>query len=605
MLLDTGGSGRTGGFIRTPGPGVGWAGGLPVKGTIGQGYGVKNSDYSAGYHTGLDISAPAGTPVYTPLDGVVISAGYSGAYGNAVYVRHKDGTVGLYGHMQFVSVRQGQRVRAGTKLGGVGTTGNSTANHLHWEIRKPGNVYGAQYDPQKYIDGYYKGRGGGGEVRQPRNNSPLTLAEMKWYARRAGFNEREASIMAAIGFYESGGRPGAHNGDAGTGDNSYGLWQINMLGGMGPDRRAALGIRNNNALFDPATNARAAYMIYKQQGLHAWSVYTNGSYRGKLNQATQVSAQRPTGGGGGGGMGLEDAMSYFFPEQEAASPRELAEGASFSVAFFKSDPELWKIFQSAIDRGDTDSRGLLADIRNSKWWRTHSESQRAAQAMKTSDPQTYRLRMRNTKAQVKNLAGELGIDLKKNQLNKVAQMVFVMGWGDEQVRDYMINTSRLSAQLRKGKEVGGQAGELQDAFNRVAAAYGLNPSDNMVAKQVLKVMRGNGTQQDMMSWAQNRAKQLYPHLSDDIDRGLSVEDVAAPFRDAAARLLEESPDAINLRDSLISRALKGDGKATMNLADFEEMVRRSPGWQTTDQANEAYMGFGREVLSDFGFMGRG
>lgn len=86
-------------------------------------------------------------------------------------------------------------------------------------------------------------------------------------------------IMAAIAMAESGGNTRAHNPNAGTGDNSYGLWQINMLGAMGPARRREFGISRNEDLFDPFINARAAKKIQASQGLGAWSVYSSGAYR--------------------------------------------------------------------------------------------------------------------------------------------------------------------------------------------------------------------------------------------------------------------------------------------------------------------------------------
>lgn len=78
-------------------------------------------------------------------------------------------------------------------------------------------------------------------------------------AAGAGFSGEALRIAVAIALAESGGNPGAHNGRAP--DDSYGLWQINMLGALGPQRRAALGLRSNSDLFDPMTNARAAFMI--------------------------------------------------------------------------------------------------------------------------------------------------------------------------------------------------------------------------------------------------------------------------------------------------------------------------------------------------------
>lgn len=98
-------------------------------------------------------------------------------------------------------------------------------------------------------------------------------------AQQAGFTPEQARIMAAVAMAESSGNPKAHNPNASTGDNSYGLWQINMLGGMGPERRRLFGISSNEQLFDPVVNAKAAKAIFDQQGFGAWSVYKSGAYR--------------------------------------------------------------------------------------------------------------------------------------------------------------------------------------------------------------------------------------------------------------------------------------------------------------------------------------
>lgn len=127
--------------------------------------------------------------------------------------------------------------------------------------------------------GGYEDTGGGD------SGEKLSVAQMVSLAKEAGFSDEEAVIMAAIGAGESSGRTGAHNPDASTGDNSYGIWQINMLGKMGPERRAQFGIETNEELFDPKKNAAAAREIYEQQGFQAWSVYKSGAYEKYLGTA--------------------------------------------------------------------------------------------------------------------------------------------------------------------------------------------------------------------------------------------------------------------------------------------------------------------------------
>ena len=102
-------------------------------------------------HAGIDIPAPSGTNIYAAKSGVVIHAakgtGSSWSYGNYVIVSHSDGTSTLYGHMSRIGCKQGQTVRQGDVIGYVGTTGRSTGNHLHFEIR----VGSTRKDPVNYF----------------------------------------------------------------------------------------------------------------------------------------------------------------------------------------------------------------------------------------------------------------------------------------------------------------------------------------------------------------------------------------------------------------------------------------------------------------------
>ncbi len=97
-------------------------------------FGDRN--YGSGHHYGIDIAAPAGTPVYASDGGVVVHAGWnSGGYGNWVVIDHQNGFKTVYAHNSAVIAYPGQRVHQGQLLALVGSTGDSTGNHLHFEIR--------------------------------------------------------------------------------------------------------------------------------------------------------------------------------------------------------------------------------------------------------------------------------------------------------------------------------------------------------------------------------------------------------------------------------------------------------------------------------------
>lgn len=118
----------------------------PVSGTITSRFGSRESIRSSG-HTGLDIAAPKGTKIKAAASGTVIFAGYSGGYGNVVKISHGSGIKTYYAHCSKLYVKEGQKVSAGDVIATVGSTGNSTGNHLHFEVVKNGT----SLNPQNYL----------------------------------------------------------------------------------------------------------------------------------------------------------------------------------------------------------------------------------------------------------------------------------------------------------------------------------------------------------------------------------------------------------------------------------------------------------------------
>ncbi|MET9934460.1 MULTISPECIES: peptidoglycan DD-metalloendopeptidase family protein [unclassified Streptomyces] len=128
---------------------AGWT--LPVSGALGTPYRQKGSAWSSGYHTGVDFPVPVGTPIKAAGPGVVHSAGWAGAYGNEVVIRHDDGKYSQYAHMAGTPlVKAGQKVRGGQQIGVSGETGNAFGPHLHFEIRT-GPGYGSDISPIAYL----------------------------------------------------------------------------------------------------------------------------------------------------------------------------------------------------------------------------------------------------------------------------------------------------------------------------------------------------------------------------------------------------------------------------------------------------------------------
>lgn len=121
----------------------------PAVGDVTSPFGLRKSPWGAGsdFHPGIDIANNAGTPIFATADGIVVKAGWSGGYGNLVQIDHGNGIATLYGHNSLISVSVGQTVKKGQLISYMGSTGNSTGPHVHYEIR----VNGTAVNPESFL----------------------------------------------------------------------------------------------------------------------------------------------------------------------------------------------------------------------------------------------------------------------------------------------------------------------------------------------------------------------------------------------------------------------------------------------------------------------
>jgi murein DD-endopeptidase MepM/ murein hydrolase activator NlpD len=115
---------------------------LPTYGRITSGFGYRRNPFGRGYefHTGIDIANSKGTPIKASGDGIVTNAGWESGYGYLVKINHQNGYESLYGHNSKILVRVGQEVERGQVIAYMGSTGRSTGNHSHFEVRLNGKA---------------------------------------------------------------------------------------------------------------------------------------------------------------------------------------------------------------------------------------------------------------------------------------------------------------------------------------------------------------------------------------------------------------------------------------------------------------------------------
>lgn len=137
----------------------------------------------------------------------------------------------------------------------------------------------------------------------PGSSKALTGAQVEMLMRQAGFPDSELKTGVGVAFAESSNVPTAHVRD--SDDDSYGLFQINMIGALGPDRRRRFNLKNNQQLLDPAINTQVAYKIWKENGWKAWTTYTSGKYKDGIIPRTEQGVENVT-------EGVKDAASAPF-----------------------------------------------------------------------------------------------------------------------------------------------------------------------------------------------------------------------------------------------------------------------------------------------------
>lgn len=417
--------------------------------------------------------------------------------------------------------------------------------------------------------------------------------------QQAGFKGAAANTMYGIVMAESGGNAMSHNTNAGTGDNSYGLAQINMLGDMGPARLKEYGLTSNDQLFDPLTNLKVAYQM-SGGGTHFgdWSTYNSGAY---LNQAPGATVTNS----GGSGMTMDSSASgggaYTPTETPAQKKADLLAGVGPLASLLTSIPELQAILNKALSTGMTAAEFQNA-INNSQWYRTHSDSVRNAAIQQASDPATYAKMLQQEQTKVSLLASQMGVQLTSQQIAKLAGQSYMQGFTQDQL------TKQLAGMFNRGGALGGQAAQIHDDLMKTAAAYGQNWTDAQTRFRTQQVLANPGMLDTYKEQMKTAAMSMYPGLMQQLNAGLTVEDVAQPYKQSMANLLELDPNTITLNDRMIKQALQGTGQAAAGqpatatpVWQFEQQVKSDPRWQLTKNAHADTSALLEQLGHDWGY----
>lgn len=283
------------------------------------------------------------------------------------------------------------------------------------------------------------------------------------------------------------------------------------------------------------------------------------------------------------------------------SQKEWAEYYGWALALLNSDPSLKKLFDDAV-KNDYTREKFVAELRKTKWYQNNGESARQTLALKFTDPETWRQRVRVIYANIQQLAGQMGIKSSWQTMWDMAEDALMFGWDNAQLR------SALSKYLSGGKNgiYGGEAGDAAEQLRQYAYQMGIRIDESSINSWLKGILNGSRTIQDYKGYLQKMAIAAFPTLADDIKGGLSVRDIASPYMEAMGRILEINSAELDLFDPTIRSALTNvspeSGKAELKpLWQFENELRKDPRWLQTNNAREGLNGVAHSVLKDFGF----
>jgi hypothetical protein len=285
------------------------------------------------------------------------------------------------------------------------------------------------------------------------------------------------------------------------------------------------------------------------------------------------------------------------------SNSELAESYGFALSFLKSNKELRHKFDLAVKHSWTPEK-FIAEIKGTHWFKKNGEAARNYQLLKKSDPGTWRQKRNNTYAQIKDAAAQLGAVMSSKTLSRVTENALQFGWNDAQIRDTLAQYVHATNGVYKGA-----AGNDIQTMKTAAYKNGIKLSKATEESWAQSIAKGNNTADYYVNHIRTMAKTLAPAFAAQLDAGIDLQDIASPYIESKAKILEIDPAQVDLFDKDIRSALSGqtqDGKpSSKTLWQFEQDMRKDPRWLKTQNAQDSVSSVAKKILSDFGFQGVG
>lgn len=280
---------------------------------------------------------------------------------------------------------------------------------------------------------------------------------------------------------------------------------------------------------------------------------------------------------------------------------ELASEYGWSLALLKSDPSLWKLFQAAVS-GNWATDKFVAKVKTTAWYKKNGEAARQYYILKATDAAQLNSRRAALIAQMQDAASTMGAIIPSKKLSTIAERALMFNWNDAQLKNAMGSYVKAVNGVYSGA-----AATDTEQLRQTAWRNGIQLSSPTLQNWAALIAKGNGSVQMFQTQVRNLAKSLAPGYAQELDAGMDLYDIAQPYLQSKAKILEMNPADIDLFDPDVRKAMSGttkDGKpASTSLWQFEQSLRQDRRWLGTQNAQDSLMNVGHQVLRDMGLMG--
>jgi LysM repeat protein len=367
-----------------------------------------------------------------------------------------------------------------------------------------------------------------------------------------------------------------------------------------------------------------------------WRKGEEASMASQLETASKSDVTIP-GSTLGAATGNPGGNLYTGMMSDTLSKEQLAARFGIAASILNTDPSLIEALNTILGFDKTGTKkisGMITDpdlamavLKETDWYKKHSDDWRKYQFYKESNPATYAADLESNIQAFVSKYQQMGINLDRDSAKKLAEQAMMKSatvngaqvlYNDKYFNQLMANSIDFSKKqvLPNGKivyDLGGKIETIASSLYKVAFDYGYPSTisntnfSKWLENNVRGLVAGTINPEDVDNELQSRAKSMYPGLTDQLNRGLTLREAADPWVTAIANEWEEDPRFLDLNDDFLYRVLNQQdekGNITpMNLYQAKTMARRSPKWQYTSRAKEEYTNIGQRILQDFGFLG--